>query len=291
MRPFSVLDAEQMENILYDIHLADATMSVKHVSAYTEIRRSHYDYIFEKHHITREKFEKSIAWYAHNPKKLEQIYDKVKERFNKLQVDVDNYLYHPENKMLDEIKSLDTVNLYTFEKEYFFKNQPPKDSLFFEIKNREYFALKDKFIWKFLLKIEPLDTNAKTLEHTKNYLTVTYTNGKEKTVRGIINNDNKLHRYTFQLPENDSLMPVSIRGHFFDGNDMIRSLTIDSAQLIRIYNAEKYPLPDSLKIKFGKIIPQDTVKKNEIKEVLIKSDLRHFRNDKFIERQTLQRKE
>ncbi|MDR2652777.1 MAG: DUF4296 domain-containing protein [Prevotellaceae bacterium] len=290
MRPFDIMDSKQMENILYDIHLAEATMSVRHVSAQTEIRRAHYDYIFEKYHISREKFETSMSWYAYNPKKLELIYENVKERFNKLQVDVDNYVYHPENKILDEIKSFDTINLYKFENQYFFKNHPPKDSLFFEIKNREYFALKDKFIWKFLLKIEPLDTNAKILEHTKSYLTVIYTNGKKKTVKGIINNDSQIHRYTFQVPENDSLIPVSICGHFFDGNDMVRSLKIDSAQLIRIYNAEKYPLPDSLKIKFGKITPQDTIKTNENKERLINSDLMRFRSDKFIKRQ-IKRKE
>jgi hypothetical protein len=268
MRPFGVLNAEKMENVLYDIYIADATMSTRHISTDQKTRREYYDYIFEKHHVTRATFEKSMAWYAHNPKKLEQIYDKVKERVNKLQVDVENYVYHPENKELDENKMLDTINLVKFENHYSFKNQPPKDSLFFELKNRDYFALKDRFIWSFLMKIEPLDTNIKSLAETKTYLTITYTNGAEKTMRGKLICDTKTYRYTFQMPVNDSLVPVAVRGSFFDGKDMVRSVSIDSAQLIRIYNEEKYPLIDSLKIKFGKITPEDTIKKVDIENAL-----------------------
>ena len=42
-------------------------------------------------------------------------------------------------------------------------------------------------------------------------------------------------------------MPIKIEGNLFEANTKITHLQIDSAKLLRIFNAEKYPLPDSIK--------------------------------------------
>jgi len=258
---FGVLKSEKMEDLLYDIHVAETTMNIKKVPSTKEIRRSYYDYIFEKHHTTRKQFEKSIKWYAANPKKLENIYENVKKRIEKLQVDVDNYVYHPEEKILEEQKMLDTIEIFKFKKQYNFTHFPPKDSLSFEIADREYFALADKFILRFLMKVEGLDHKQIALPNTKNFLTITYSNGTQKTMAGKINSDSKWYRYVFQMPVNDTVVPVKVHGNLFDGNDMIRSLKIDSVSLTRIYNAKKYPLSDSIRTVLGINIEQkDTVK-------------------------------
>jgi hypothetical protein len=267
MRPLSVLKSEKMEALLYEIHLAEAVMNVRKVSTNKEIQRSYYDYIFEKHHTTREQFEKSIKWYAANPKKLELIYTNVKERVEKLQVDVNNYVYHPEVKELEANKMLDTVQLVKFEKHYYFKNYPPKDSLAFKIEDRNYFAFSDRFILRFLMQAEVFDNKTATLPNSKNFLTVTYSNGKQKTAAGKIPTDNKWYRYTLQVAANDSVIPIKIHGNLFDGNDMIRALKIDSVELIKIYNSEKEPLPDSIKTILG----MDILKK-DLPETAQKSD-------------------
>jgi hypothetical protein len=258
-----------MEDILYDIHIAEATMNTKRVPSTKEIRRSYYDYIFEKHHITRKQFEKSIKWYAANPKKLETIYENVKKRIEKLQVDVYNYVYHPEEKVLEEQKMLDTIHIFKFEKEYNFAHFSPKDSLAFKIENREYFALADRFILRFLMQVVGFDDKQNYLPNTKNFLTVTYSNGTRKTMISKIKSNNKWYLYTFQMPVNDTVVPVKINGNLFDGNDMIRSLKIDSVSLTRIYNAEKYPLPDSIKTILGvNTEHKDTLKIEEKKDII-----------------------
>ena len=265
-----VLDSAKMENLLYDIHVAEAVMNIKKVPSAKEIRRSYYDYIFEKHHTTREQFEKSLKWYAANPKKLEAIYQNVKKRVEKLQVDVDNYVFHPEEKILEEQKILDTIQIFQFEKRYNFTHIPPKDSLAFSLDNREYFALADRFILRYMMQVENLDEKQPFLQNTKNFLTITYSDGTQKTMSGNIHSDSKWYRYTFQMPVNDSVVPVKVHGNLFDGDDMIRSLKIDSISLTRIYNAEKYPLSDSIKTILGiDIEPKDTV----IIEPEIKNDL------------------
>lgn len=281
-----VLDSAKMENLLYDIHIAEATMNIKKMSSAKEIRRSYYDYIFEKHHTTREQFEKSMKWYAANPKKLEIIYQNVKERIDKLQVDIDNYVYHPEEKVLQENKMLDTVQIFKFEKRYNFSHFPPKDSLAFEINDRSFFALSDKFILRFLMQVENFDNKQDFLSNSKNFLTITYSNGTQKTMSGKIHSDSKWYRYTFQMPVNDSIVPVKINGNLFDGNDMIRSLKIDSVALIRIYNAEKYPLSDSIKTVLSiSIEPKDTLKTEERKDFLLEKpvELQNIRHS-FMQR-------
>ena len=245
-------------------------MNIKRVPNTKEIRRSYYDYIFEKHHTTREQFEKSLRWYAARPKKLETIYENVKKRVEKLQVDVDNYVYHPEEKILEELRMLDTIQIFKFEKRYNFTHFPPKDSLAFEIANREYFALADRFILRYMMQVENLDDKQPFLSNTKNFLTITYSDGTQKTMTGKIYSDNKWYRYTFQMPVNDTVVPVKIHGNLFDGDDMIRSLKIDSVSLTRIYNAEKYPLSDSIKTILGIIKPNDTITvESEVKTDLI----------------------
>jgi hypothetical protein len=248
---FDVLESEKMEDLLYDIHIAETAMNIRKVSSAKETRREYYDYIFEKHHTTRVQFEKSIKYYAANPKKLELIYENVKKRVEKLQSDVENYVYHPEAKELDASKMLDTIPIFKFEKSYNFNSSPTKDLLAFEVADRNYFALSDRFVLRFLMFIEPLGNNLETLPNTQSFLTITYSNGVKKTISAKILSDSKWYRYTFQMPVNDTILPVKIHGNLFFSNDMVKTLKIDSAELVKIYNPEKYPLPDSIKTTLG----------------------------------------
>jgi len=258
-----------MEGILYDIHVAETTMSVKKISNDKTVRRSYYDYIFEKHHTTRKQFERSIKWYAAHQKKMDIIYANVKERVEKFKVDVDNYVYHPEAKDIEESRMFDTIEIFKFEKRYVFDYCPSKDSLAFEIADRNYFALADKFILTFLMKVRNLDDTETALQNSKNFLTITYSNGKKKTMTGKIICGNKWYRYTFKMPVNDSIVPVKISGNLFNGDDMVRSLRIDSAKLVRIYNEDKYPLSDSIKTVLGiNIEPKEAIKVPENQQVI-----------------------
>jgi hypothetical protein len=244
MRPFGVMNSEKMEDVLYDFYIADATINVKHLSSE---RDEYYNYVFEKHKISKNKFEKSIRWYATKPQSLELIYSNVKTRIEKLQADVDGYKFHSEEKLTDEKNSLDTIAIYNFEQKYHFENSVPKDSLKFEIAVRNNFALGDKFILQFFMKIESLDVKDEYLPTAKASLIITYLDGKQKKIMQKLFADNKTYKYTFQPVKNDSLAPIKIEINLFDGDDMFRSFTADSVKLLRIFNFKKYPLPDHIK--------------------------------------------
>ena len=85
-----MLPSETMENIFYEMHLADAIVSLRmvQVSGHTSMNQYQvdsliYESIYAKYGCTRESFEESILWYLQNEQdKLRSIYEGVVERFN-----------------------------------------------------------------------------------------------------------------------------------------------------------------------------------------------------------------
>lgn len=85
-----VLEEETMENIFYEMHLADAIVSLRlvQVDGHTSLTQYQvdsliYESIYDKYGCTRESFEESILWYLENePNKLRGIYERIVERFN-----------------------------------------------------------------------------------------------------------------------------------------------------------------------------------------------------------------
>ena len=79
-----------MENIFYEMHLADAMVSLRlvQVDGHTSLSQYQvdsliYESIYDKYNCTRESFEESILWYLENdPNKLRNMYERIVERFN-----------------------------------------------------------------------------------------------------------------------------------------------------------------------------------------------------------------
>ena len=85
-----MLPPETMENIFYEMNIADAivTLRMAQVSGHTSLTQYQvdsliYESIYAKYDCTRESFEESILWYLQNDAYgLRDIYEKVVERFN-----------------------------------------------------------------------------------------------------------------------------------------------------------------------------------------------------------------
>lgn len=84
------LEEDVMENIFYEMHIADAMVSLQivQVDGHTSLSQYQvdsliYESIYDKYDCTRESFEESVLWYMQNsPEKLKEIYEHVVERFN-----------------------------------------------------------------------------------------------------------------------------------------------------------------------------------------------------------------
>ena len=79
-----------MENVLFDIHIADAEIENNYRlfsgNQYRETRRKQlYDAVFEKHGITRQAFDTSLVWYSGRLDRFTKIYERINERYELLQ--------------------------------------------------------------------------------------------------------------------------------------------------------------------------------------------------------------
>ena len=77
-----VLSEKQMENVLFDIHIADAMISDNYRDfSSEEKKRELYASVFKKHGVTQEQFDTSLAWYGRNLDKYLAIYSNLDKRY------------------------------------------------------------------------------------------------------------------------------------------------------------------------------------------------------------------
>ena len=57
MRPFNVLNKEQMANVIFDLHLTESTIAIRGSGTRRIEKQTYYNHVFEKHHITKQQFD------------------------------------------------------------------------------------------------------------------------------------------------------------------------------------------------------------------------------------------
>ena len=75
-----ILSETEFANILKEVHLAEAAFELnksKGVEAAKKALTNIYSEIYSTHNINKDRFEKTLSYYATHPEELEQIYSKV----------------------------------------------------------------------------------------------------------------------------------------------------------------------------------------------------------------------
>ncbi|MFN3445230.1 MAG: DUF4296 domain-containing protein [Bacteroidia bacterium] len=82
--PANVLTQQQMEAVLYDMHLAEGLLTTEPKGGDTTARRAlgMYEQIYKKHNITPEQFKASYQYYTNNPVVFDSVYNKIIERLS-----------------------------------------------------------------------------------------------------------------------------------------------------------------------------------------------------------------
>jgi hypothetical protein len=84
--PDYVIPQDSLVNFLTDAYLGEGASSINVRNAIGEKFDSVYLFNpFKEHHISRQRFDTSIAFYTQHPKKLKIIYDQVLDQLSKLQ--------------------------------------------------------------------------------------------------------------------------------------------------------------------------------------------------------------
>ena len=99
-----------MEQFLYDYHLAQAIgQELSKEEKYQS--KAYIDWVYQKHGISEDDFNRSLVWYTRNPKELARIYKHLSNRVDAEYKSVSRSLSQIEKKSF-EIQSGDSVNLW-----------------------------------------------------------------------------------------------------------------------------------------------------------------------------------
>ena len=78
-KPSDVLDPSKLEAVLYDYHLVQSIINDMPSSERYK-KDLFFDYVFDKHEVTRAEFDSSLVYYARYPETLSEVYVRLSER-------------------------------------------------------------------------------------------------------------------------------------------------------------------------------------------------------------------
>lgn len=97
-----VISPKKLESILYDYHLAQVMISDLPSSERYQ-KELYFDYIYEKHGVTKEQIDSSLVYYARYPEDLSDIYTRLSSR-------IERNIQHIENeRRLAEVRAAHAV--------------------------------------------------------------------------------------------------------------------------------------------------------------------------------------
>lgn len=144
-RPDTILSDAQMEAVLYDYHIAKV---MGEQLPYNEnYKRALYiNSVFKKHAITEAEFDTSMAWLAHNPEVLRDIYEKINKRLKAEKENIDNLIAIHDNKP-KESKAGDSINVWAWQEVYQLTGMPFDNKMTFNLPSDINFQNRDTLRW------------------------------------------------------------------------------------------------------------------------------------------------
>lgn len=252
-----VLSQKDMTDVLFDVHLAEATIKIVNPRYECIEYQEYYNSVFEKHGITKADFDRSLEWYAHHPEKLSIIYDSLKVRADEFQKRVEAYEFHPDEKPT-HADSIGTFDLWHWQREQRLEATARRaislDSLHFEINDTDYFARANEI--DFHLRMRAL--SADTAEYCTR-LIFCYNDSLADTLSHRSFADTLTRRFHFYklLPDTVDVQRMKIELIDFVGS--ISRVEIDSVELIRVFN--KFSSPIAPRIRREVSLANDSIKK------------------------------
>ncbi len=231
-RPGGVLSKSEMEQVLFDYHIAQAM--VGQLPAEERYKAEMYmNAVYEKHDITKADFDTSIVWYNRHAEDLEDIYDNLHYRFTVMNEELQ--LKSGRNDMITIFSANgDTVNIWNGTQLILLRNKDILNKESFRIKADTSFYRGDKFQLKTTAKLINSDRSSRNFRLVQ-CLAVRYKDGKViSTVQSITRSDSRqLSLTTDEFKDVDEIF-----GYFYyNGMKEERNFAIiQDIQLVKMHN-------------------------------------------------------
>lgn len=144
-KPKEVLTESQLEELLYDYHIARAMSdNLPYNESYK--KRLFMDYVFEKHHTTEAIFDSSMVWYTRHADVLSKVYERVNTRLKAEQNELDDIIAIRERKPKTSAPG-DSIELWFLRPLYRLDSSPFNNLLTFTVPSDSNFKDKDTLLW------------------------------------------------------------------------------------------------------------------------------------------------
>lgn len=160
-RPNTVLTDKQMEDVLYDYHIAKAlTENVSYGDSYKQVLIM--ESVYRKHGITSEEFDSSMVWFARYPDVLAKIYEKVTARLKAEKESIAGLVALRDNKPKESLPG-DSVDVWIERQIHLLTQMPMSNKLIFAVPSDTNFKARDTLRWNVQYRFfgkQPDSTNA-----------------------------------------------------------------------------------------------------------------------------------
>lgn len=250
--PSKYLSKGQMEDILYDYHLAEAMASTGNRNDMVTYREA----ILKKHEVSSADFDSSMVYYMRHTQLLSDIYKNLQERMEdeakSLGADVNSF------NRFGNVAQGDTANVWNDGTSLVMSATKPFNYSSFEIPVDSGFHKGDKLMFDFDAQFIFQDGMRDGIA----YMAVTFNNDSVASTSLHISGS---QHYTLQLEDRDSLGIKSVKGYFLltNGNynydsgseTTLKLMFLQNIEMIRMHASKALAKPtidldvDSAKVK------------------------------------------
>jgi len=147
--PSEYIQPEDMEDLLYDYHMATALAKNEYSDKMDMKRNAYFQMVLEKHHVSEAEFDSSLVYYYSHLDRLKEIYGRVSgriaeeaEKVGASVGDISHYSQYSANG--------DTANIWTGPTDLLLVPSPLKNRFDFSVKTDTTFRRGDSFMFQFM---------------------------------------------------------------------------------------------------------------------------------------------
>lgn len=271
-RPSAVLPESNMEELLYDYHIAKAMGN--NLPYNDNYKKALYmEAVFKKHGTTQAVFDSSMVWYTRNTELLSKIYERLNKRLQAQQNEI-NHLIAIRDKKPKTTSAGDSIDVWSWQRLVQLTGVPLNNKLTFVLPSDSNFKKRDTILWevryRFLERI-PDSTKAAIMA-----MQIVYENDS------IINQTKKIYNSGIEhiRLQSDTLGAIKeVRGFiYYPGSKLANTLLADRIALTRYHSTDTLSAAkDSLKTAALKAdsIKKATEAKEPVKTDTVKPDVQH----------------
>lgn len=145
-RPSDVITESQMEDLLYDYHVAKAMGD--NLPYNENYKKALYiEAVFHKHGTTEAAFDSSMVWYTRNTELLSKIYERVNKRLKDQQNSI-NHLIALRDKKPQTSEPGDSINVWAWQQVARLTSAPLGNKFTFTLSSDSNFKKRDALLWE-----------------------------------------------------------------------------------------------------------------------------------------------